>query len=164
MNTETIAPAEQFSQADRDRFWSKVSIKSADECWEWKAGRLPFGYGQIFMHGKAQRAPRLALVLSGITVPKGAFVCHHCDNPPCCNPAHLFIGTNKDNALDMCAKGRNVQQQKTHCPNGHPYDDQNVLPSNRGWRACRICSRISQRDHMRRKRALKNRHFNPDKK
>ncbi len=68
------------------------------------------------------------------------------------NPAHLFLGTRSDNVADMLAKGRGVLQRRTHCPQGHPYDDANTLVS-KGRRYCRTCLYASNRRYATRKRA-----------
>jgi len=90
------------------RFWSKVRVGSPQECWPWTAARLnrKLGYGQIFMNGRRQLAHRVAWQLCRGPIPVGMVVAHHCDNPPCCNPAHLFLGTQADNLADMRSKGR----------------------------------------------------------
>lgn len=95
------------------RFWAKVRKGSPDDCWEWTASRLPQGYGcfAISAEGsrKTWRAHRVAYILStGQPIPDGMCVCHSCDNPPCCNPAHLWLGTTGENTRDMASKGRNV--------------------------------------------------------
>lgn len=87
-------------------FWSKVAIKSVDECWTWQRGRTPTGYGQFRVDKTPISAHRFAWSLVHGTIPKGMFICHTCDNPPCCNPSHLFLGTPKDNVIDMTNKGR----------------------------------------------------------
>lgn len=94
-----------------DRFWSKVDIRGLFECWEWQAYRKPDGYGQFSIGGRAGReipASRAAYLLThGLaSLPADIDVCHHCDNPPCCNPSHLFIGTRADNLSDCVSKGR----------------------------------------------------------
>jgi hypothetical protein len=89
------------------RFRKKFVERGPDECWVWEgglAGRK--GYGVISYKGKNVRAHRLAWELANGPIPNGLFVCHHCDNPPCVNPNHLFLGTATDNAQDMCQKGR----------------------------------------------------------
>ena len=92
------------SFATRDRFWSKVRI--ADGCWEWQAYRQK-GYGRFWMTPERYSlAHRFAVLLDRGPFPDELCVLHRCDNPPCCNPEHLFLGTNYDNTLDKIAKGR----------------------------------------------------------
>lgn len=92
----------------RERFKSRVKTGAPDECWEWQGGRLPAGYGAIWDNEiKNNRgAHRLAWEFAFGQIPAGLFVCHRCDNPPCCNPAHLFLGTKEDNDNDRVRKGR----------------------------------------------------------
>lgn len=86
------------------RFWSKVDIRSADECWPWKASLGSTGYGQYRSDaGVTVKAHRHAVGARPLQV-----VMHTCDNPPCCNPAHLQIGTVQDNVQDMVNKGRHL--------------------------------------------------------
>lgn len=95
-----------------ERFWSKVSISGPDDCWEWTAYRSASGYGQLAVDGKAKKAHRVAYEIANGPIEPGMFVCHHCDNPPCCNPAHLFSGTPADNCHDMLKKGRHVRPER----------------------------------------------------
>lgn len=94
----------QFKEPER--FWSKVAVKELDECWEWQAGKAGGGYGTFRVHHKMWQAHRVAWALTYGPIPKGLFVCHRCDNPGCCNPYHLFLGTNADNLRDAAKKGR----------------------------------------------------------
>lgn len=96
-----------------DRFWPKVKVGSDDECWEWQAFRNPNGYGMIGVGSTVDGTKRVALAhrvaweLTNGPIPDDVKVRHLvCDNPPCCNPAHLALGTHADNAADKMAKGR----------------------------------------------------------
>ena len=93
-----------------EKFWSKVNKGGADECWPWlKANR----YGQFYIgNGMAKPAHRVAYELTYGDIPAGLLVCHHCDNPPCCNPAHLFVGTVQDNMRDKISKGRHKRRDQ----------------------------------------------------
>lgn len=92
-----------------ERFWQSVSVGGDDTCWEWQAGRNEDGYGYLRWHGhKTEKAHRVAWILRFGEIPDDIEVCHQCDNPPCCNPHHLFLGTHTDNIRDMVAKGRLV--------------------------------------------------------
>lgn len=91
----------------RERFWSKVDRRGPDECWLWLRYRKPSGYGQFVLRkGVFVTASRVSLALKLGVLREGACACHICDNPPCCNPAHLFAGTSSDNIQDAFAKGR----------------------------------------------------------
>lgn len=93
------------------RFWSKVDIRSEDECWVWKTGRISTGYGEFSYNRRPILAHRFAVMLREPI--DGLHVLHTCDNPPCCNPKHLRVGTNYDNVQDAVAKGRHVQHKLT---------------------------------------------------
>lgn len=94
------------------RFWSKVDRRGPDECWPWQAAADRKGYGRILVGSLGidrhmELAHRASWRLArGAPPPAHLSVLHRCDNPPCCNPAHLFLGTIQDNNADMRAKGR----------------------------------------------------------
>lgn len=91
------------------RFWAKVDRRGEHDCWPWMGGKSNRGYGGFNRGGVSVKAHRFAYELATGTAPGRMFVCHRCDNPPCCNPAHLFLGTCADNVADMVAKGRHVR-------------------------------------------------------
>ena len=97
-----------------DDFWSHVSIRSPDECWPWMLSTKRGGYGQFKLGGTSRSAHKLAFELHhGVRLPtpknitpQTVCVLHRCNNPPCCNPAHLWLGTPKENIADAYLKGR----------------------------------------------------------
>lgn len=90
-----------------DRFWPRVDVRGPDDCWEW-LGYRHIGYGRINVAGKVERASRVAWLLAHGDIPLGAHICHHCDNPACCNVRHLFLGDAAANARDRTNKGRST--------------------------------------------------------
>lgn len=93
-----------MNEKQRQRFWSKVD--KTDTCWNWTRALSRWGYGisaPCYGDGLAHRA---SWVDANGPIPDGMFVCHHCDNPKCVRPSHLFLGTPHDNALDKVVKGR----------------------------------------------------------
>lgn len=88
------------------RFWSRVDIKGEDECWPWTSSRDPHGYGVFSINSRNTAASRAAYILKNGTIPDRLRINHHCDNPPCCNPRHLYAGTAAENTRDMVIRGR----------------------------------------------------------
>lgn len=89
------------------RFWDKVGVGKPDECWPWLGGEHTAGYGGFSAPGIGKRTHRIAVALvADEPVAAHLVVCHSCDNPGCCNPNHLFVGTHQDNRRDCNSKGR----------------------------------------------------------
>lgn len=100
-----------------DRLWPRVDRSGGpDTCWTWQGKRTPPGYGAIAILVNGVRTypytHRFAWELTHGPIPDGLFVLHHCDNPPCCNPSHLFLGTHDDNAKDRMKKNRSYSARR----------------------------------------------------
>jgi len=95
-----------MNDKDEIRFLSKIKISLPDNCWEWEASKNKGGYGQFAVNKKPKLAHRVAWELKHGSIPNGLCVLHKCDNPPCVNVNHLFLGTRQDNLKDMRNKGR----------------------------------------------------------
>jgi hypothetical protein len=114
-------------------------------CWEYLGTRNEQGYGFMNYRGKPWGLHRIMLVIAKGQPPTPKHKsCHECDFPPCCNPEHLFWGTQKANGEDMAAKGRAPKQQNTACPRGHSFVEHGRVEKN-GKRSCRTCERAKTR-------------------
>jgi hypothetical protein len=123
------------------RFWSKVDI--APGCWNWIAGTTGAGYGRYKLaSGRSVSAHRFIFSVLMGAIPPNLLVCHRCDNPRCVNPLHLFLGTARDNAMDMVAKGRNANgtEGMMACRRGHPRTPENTYR----WRNSIHCLRCRE--------------------
>ncbi len=112
----TTDPPPGVFASTEERFWAKVDRRGANECWPWTAGVDSDGYGSFRPGGSAPcvTASRFSWVLAhpGVLITPDINVCHHCDNPPCCNPDHLFVGTVAANMADRNRKGRQARGQR----------------------------------------------------
>jgi hypothetical protein len=100
-------------EEDITQFWSHIDRTGGeDACWDWQGIRDDRGYGAAYFQRRRGRAHRLAYELARGPLSKDLCVCHHCDRPPCCNPAHLFAGSIADNNTDMVRKKRHARGER----------------------------------------------------
>lgn len=124
----------------RQRFLRRMPTPNGG-CWLWPGATGDRGHGVLGAGGRGEgllRAHRLAFEMFVGPIPDGLHVCHHCDEPRCCNPAHLFLGTDADNMRDMALKGRGCKS-----PNGYPFG---AKPDGNRWRAS--CWRDGREHHV----------------
>jgi transposase len=115
-----------------ERFWLKVQKgEKADDCWKWNGCKYGMGYGQLshVSGGKKRSAPahKLSYRIHHGEFDESLLVCHRCDNPECCNPRHLFLGTAKDNIQDKYSKGRGADVRGERNPVSRLTEDQIIL-------------------------------------
>lgn len=116
-------------------------VISESGCWVWQKSCNTWGYGQVQVNKKRWMVHRLMYTLHKGEIADGLDCLHDCDNPPCCNPDHLWLGTQLQNSLDMASKGRTDAQKRTHCTRGHDYAVHGVRHGKNQWRQCTICTR-----------------------
>src|SRR5262245_57102302 len=134
----------------QQRFWERVEMIPFHSCWEWIGSRKTNGYGRIYVGGPKylfKPAHRVAMELSGVLV-GSACVLHHCDNPSCVRPAHLFLGTVGDNNTDRNRKGRSAKRACSR----HDQIEANAYLNPRGHRECRACRREAVQRYKERNR------------
>lgn len=124
-----------------DRFVTKVAVADGG-CWIWTAACTK-GYGQFKVNGRQFSAHRVAYEALVGPIPEGLVIDHLCRQTRCVNPAHMEVVTVAENTRRGDA-GAN-ERTKTHCPQGHPYDENNTYLYRGKWRRCRICSRADTR-------------------
>ena len=110
-------------------------------CWEWDGYKNSAGYGVLSYQSQMYLAHRLAYETWIGPIPDGLLVCHTCDNPPCINPDHLYVGTQQDNMKDMAKRKRSYWGNVTHCKSGHEFTG----ISSQGYRICRTCKNANNR-------------------
>lgn len=133
-----------------ERFWRHVDRSTATACWLWSGKRGTGGYGHFYANGH-HLAHRVAYELSRGPIPAGRQLDHLCKNPSCVNPEHLEPVTGYENIMrSNCLQALNAR--KTHCKNGHPFDDHNTWrgkeKNNRTTgkrRSCKECNKVNMR-------------------
>lgn len=136
--------ADLVPRSDEERFWERVDKNGpvhsdlGTRCWIWTGARTKRGYGFFSVGGKTKPTHRFSWEIENGDIPEGdgyhgTRVLHHCDNPPCVNPAHLFLGSNTDNVADCVSKGRNAFGTR----NRHAKIDENCVVAIRNiYRSC----------------------------
>lgn len=97
---------------DRARFWSKVKTGNLAHCWPWRGSKSDMGYGCYKFLGATRAAHRIAYAIATESWPEDMVVRHRCDNPSCCNPSHLKIGTHADNVADRVRRKRSAYGER----------------------------------------------------
>ena len=149
------------------RFWAKVDKSPGHgpngDCWIWTGYRDRKGYGRFRFMGKAKPAQRVSYIIEHGGIGSYLHACHHCDNPPCCRPSHLFAGSPKENVSDSIEKGRFKRAEKRlpnkFCKHGHPMKGENLMVtvSARGIRRrCLACRRVADAKRGRRRKRSNN--------
>ena len=132
-----------------DRLWEKVD--KTGECWLWTARTDRYGYGKMRVGSRTDGSRRtvsasvVSYELENGPVPKGLWVLHHCDQPACVRPSHLYAGTPKRNSRDSVVRGRHPKKNLTHCKRNHPLSGANLRIRSNGTRKCIACHNLRRR-------------------
>lgn len=143
--------ADYLTANESARFKAKYVVDA--ECWIWQGSLDRDGYGAFHLRGSNRLAHRVGWFSVHGEIPKGHVVNHTCRRRSCVNPSHLNCITARENALRDSASRAYVNSQKTHCPNGHPYDDTETS-AGRTSRICTTCRREKQGVAKKRRYAL----------
>ncbi len=155
MSVATLSETSIFERCAVDitsrefKYWiARIEIGEEDDCWPWQGHIAPNGYGTA----PGTNAHRYTWMIFFGLPPAGLQVCHRCDNPPCCNPGHLFLGTPQQNIRDAMAKGRRRSvTDDLVCSRGHHLNEVNTYWF-RGQRQCRECRKIRGNESRQRSR------------
>lgn len=161
MNDRTELERKSYRPSVIERFWSKVDQSGGpDSCWPWSAYTDSRGYGNFRADTIGYLPHRWLLGMlrsEPLSWESGSreSACHRCDNPPCCNPDHLYVGTPHTNIVDSVDRGRHFCAVKTHCKWGHPLSGANLyVTPGTGSRSCRTCRKYhAQQNRLRRQNA-----------
>jgi hypothetical protein len=151
-HVEAVRLGRRNGRTEEEHFWHRVDRRGPDECWPWKAGKIPKGYGVLVYQQRHRLATQVSWELThGKPFPADMMCLHSCDNPPCVNPAHLRPGTKRDNRLDVKERGHHYvprarsQDQIAHCKNGHRFESGSYRVRPDGYRNCIVCERDRRR-------------------
>ena len=164
MNDRTELEAATYRPEVKARFWARVDQSGGpDACWPWMLNRdKRSGYGRLRVDTIGFLPHRWLLgMLRGKPLAwsegEREMACHRCDNPPCCNPTHLYVGDQYQNMRDSVERGRHAEASQTSCKYGHLLAGDNLyVRSLNGWRGCRTCRRRSSQENTRRKSSLRS--------
>jgi len=137
-----------FSPDTLKRFWAKVDIKGETDCWLWTGSLNSKGYGSFGVNQRGVSSHKIAWALvknNGILSDRKSHIMHSCDVRSCVNPAHLSLGTPKDNYEDANSKGRIIRRKPSEeatCKKGHPRTPENTHPK---YKTCIPCKQESDR-------------------
>lgn len=134
------------------RFWAKVD--KGGECWVWTAGLNHEGYGKFWLNGRTIAAHRVAYILTSGPIPEGLTIDHLCRVRACVRPDHLEAVTIQENLARAPLALGGFNARKTHCPQGHAYDEANTRVRPDGRRLCRSCDRARSAQRWAKQRAV----------
>lgn len=144
----------RYGESARDR-WCRHQVPGKDGCSDWQ-GSLSDGYGEISLRGVTVSSHRLAFFLAHSRLPAPGMVLNHiCRNRRCCAADHLEEVTNRENVLAGIGPSA-VNAEKTVCRRGHPYEGDNLVVDNRGFRVCRTCKRAADSRYNAKRRAVRD--------
>lgn len=130
-------------------YWDRaITSDNPNGCWSWRGTTALRGYARVYTRLADNKrvyvlAHHVSYMLHVGNIPLGLQINHHCDNPICTNPSHLYAGTQYENVQDRVRRGRSKGGgwDKTHCVKGHEYTPENTMLDKRGYRKCRECDK-----------------------
>lgn len=147
-----IIPA-AISDFHKKRFWARVDVRGASECWLWIGGKNTNGYGAVKINRVQLAAHRVAYTIMVGPIPDQLTIDHLCRNRLCQNPEHLEAVTHRENCLRAVPYRKNMKD-RTHCNHGHSLKIHGYHKKRGHWNhfACRLCSKLSKKNYRQRKK------------